>query len=53
MTASISDPEGTGQATTNLLLSVTDALARKTADTYDAKGNVLTVTRLATTPRAT
>ncbi len=40
------------QATTNLLLSVTDALARKTAYTYDAKGNVLTVTRLATTPNA-
>ena len=37
------------QATTNLLLSVTDALTRKTAYTYDAKGNVLTVTRLVTT----
>lgn len=32
------------QATTNLLLSVTDALTRKTAYTYNAKGNVLTVT---------
>ncbi len=40
------------QATTNLLLSVTDALNRKTASTYDAKGNTLTVTRLATTPQA-
>jgi RHS repeat-associated protein len=34
------------QATTNLLLSVTDALTRKTAYTYDSKGNVLTVTKL-------
>ena len=40
------------QATTNLLLSVTDALTRKTGYTYDAKGNVFTVTRLATTPNA-
>lgn len=40
------------QAGTNLLLSVTDQLSRKTAYTYDAKGNVLTVTRLATTPQA-
>ena len=40
------------QATTNLLLSVTDALARKTAYTYDAKGTMLTVTQLATTPQA-
>lgn len=40
------------QATTNLLLSVTDALNRKTAYTYDSKGNVLTVTQLATTPQA-
>jgi len=40
------------QATTNLLLSVTDALNRKTAYTYDAKGNTLTVTKLATTPQA-
>jgi len=31
---------------------VTDAFNRKTAYTYDAKGNVLTVTRLATTPNA-
>ncbi len=34
------------QATTNLLLSVTDALSRKTAYSYDSKGNVLTVTKL-------
>ena len=40
------------QATTNLLLSVTDAFNRKTAYTYDAKGNTLTVTKLATTPQA-
>lgn len=40
------------QATTNLLLSVTDALNRKTAYTYDSKGNVLTVTRLHGTPNA-
>jgi RHS repeat-associated protein len=40
------------QAGTNLLLSVTDTLSRKTAYTYDSKGNVLTVTRLATTPQA-
>ena len=40
------------QATTNLLLSVTDALSRKTAYTYDAKGNPLTVTKLATTGNA-
>ena len=40
------------QATTNLLLSVTDALTRKTAYTFDAKGNTLTVTKLATTPQA-
>ncbi|KAF4516168.1 hypothetical protein B566_EDAN000406 [Ephemera danica] len=40
------------QASTNLLLSETDALNRKTAYTYDSKGNVLTVTRLATTPEA-
>ncbi|NGZ12119.1 MAG: RHS repeat protein, partial [Nitrospira sp. LK70] len=40
------------QAVTNLILSVTDALNRKTAYTYDAKGNVLTVTRLATTLNA-
>ncbi|TKB75485.1 MAG: hypothetical protein E8D46_01305 [Nitrospira sp.] len=39
-------------ATTNLLLSVTDALNRKTAYTYDAKGNTLTVTKLATTANA-
>jgi RHS repeat-associated protein len=31
---------------------VTDQLSRKTAYTYDSKGNVLTVTRLATTPQA-
>jgi YD repeat-containing protein len=32
--------------------SVTDALTRKTAYTYDAKGNMLTVTKLATTANA-
>lgn len=40
------------QATTNLLLSVTDALSRKTAYTYDSKGNVLTVTKLHGTANA-
>ena len=40
------------QATTNLLLSVTDALSRKTASTYDSKGNVLTVTKLHGTANA-
>jgi len=44
------------QAGTNLLLSVTDALEvtpgvrRKTAYTYDPKGNVLTTTRMAQDP---
>jgi len=43
------------QSGTNLLLSVTDALvidgqSRKTAYTYDAKGNVVTVTRMAQDP---
>ena len=41
------------QATTNLLLSVTDALTRKTAYTYDAKDNTLTVITLATTAETT
>jgi YD repeat-containing protein len=40
------------QATTNLLLSVTDALTRKTAYTYDSKGNILTVTKLHGTANA-
>jgi RHS repeat-associated protein len=40
------------QAGTNLLLSMTDALGRKTAYTYDSMGNVLTVTRLADMPNA-
>ncbi len=40
------------QAGTNLLLSVTDQLSRKTAYTYDSQGNVLTVTRLADTANA-
>ena len=44
------------QAATNLLLSVTDALEvtppvkRKTAYTYDTKGNMLTATRMAQDP---
>jgi RHS repeat-associated protein len=40
------------QGGTNLPLSVTDALGRKTSYTYDTLGNVLTVTRLADTPDA-
>jgi hypothetical protein len=40
------------QATTNLLLSMTDALTRKTAYTYDAKDNTLMVSTLATTANA-
>ncbi len=46
------------QAVTNLLLSLTDALEvtpggrRKTAYTYDAKGNMLTMTRLSGTANA-
>ena len=40
------------QTGTNLLLSSTDALARKTAYTYYPSGNVETVTRLADTPAA-
>jgi RHS repeat-associated protein len=40
------------QAGTNLLLSATDALNRKTSYTYDSMGNVLTITRLADTPNA-
>lgn len=40
------------QAGSNLVLSETDALGRKTAYTYDAKGNVASVTRLAGTAQA-
>jgi RHS repeat-associated protein len=40
------------QAGTNLLLSVTDALNRKTTYTHDSLGNMLTITRLADTPDA-
>jgi RHS repeat-associated protein len=40
------------QAGTNLLLSLTDALNRKTSYAYDAMGNVTSVTRLADTPDA-
>jgi RHS repeat-associated protein len=40
------------QPGTNLPLSVTDALNRKTSYTYDSLGNALTVTRLADTPDA-
>jgi len=36
---------------TNLLVSVTDALGRKTAYSYDAMGNVTSVTGLAGTPQ--
>jgi RHS repeat-associated protein len=38
--------------TSGLPLSVTDALGRKTTYTYDAKGNILTITRLADTSEA-
>ncbi len=37
---------------TNLLLSVTDALGRKTSYTYDAMGNLTNVTLLSGTPEA-
>lgn len=40
------------QAGTNLVLSETDALGRKTAYTHDAKGNVTSATRLAGTAQA-
>jgi RHS repeat-associated protein len=40
------------QTGTNLLLSMTDALNRKTSYTYDSVGNVTSVTRLADTPNA-
>ncbi len=40
------------QPGSNLLLSQIDALGRKTTFTYDAKGNVQTITRLADTPDA-
>jgi RHS repeat-associated protein len=42
----------TRQAGTNLVQSMTDALARQTTFTYDTKGNVTSVTRLAGTPQA-
>ncbi len=42
----------TRQAGTNLVQSVTDALSRQTTFTYDTKGNVTSVTRLAGTPQA-
>jgi RHS repeat-associated protein len=40
------------QAGTNLMLSRTDALGRKTTYTYDARGNVTSTTRLAGTANA-
>ncbi|MGI0013411.1 MAG: DUF6531 domain-containing protein, partial [Nitrososphaera sp.] len=40
------------QAGTNLVLSETDQLGRRTDYTYDAMGNVLTITRLANLPPA-
>ena len=40
------------QATTNLVVSITDPLGRKTANAYDAMGNVTTITHLADTPEA-
>lgn len=40
------------EASTNLLLSVTDPLARKTKFTYDLQGNVLSATRLFGTANA-
>src|SRR3989442_1145495 len=40
------------QAGTSLVQSVTDALGRQTTFTYDTKGNVTAVTRLAGTPQA-
>ena len=40
------------QPVTNLVLSVTDSWNRKTAYTYDATGNVNSVTHLAGTPQA-
>jgi len=40
------------QAITNLVSASTDALARRTEFTYDSKGNLLTVTRLAGTGQA-
>ncbi|PYN89932.1 MAG: hypothetical protein DMD87_03705 [Candidatus Rokuibacteriota bacterium] len=42
----------TRQAGTNLVQAVTDALGRQTSFTYDAKGNVTSVTRLAGTGQA-
>ena len=40
------------QTGTNLLLSVTDALGRKTSFTYDTMGNTISITRLAGTGQA-
>lgn len=40
------------QSRTNFTQSVTDALGRQTAYTYDTMGNVTSVTRLAGTPQA-
>jgi len=40
------------QAGSNLLLSVTDSLGRKTALSYDSLGNVTGITKLADTPNA-
>lgn len=39
-------------AATNLTLSITDALGRRTAYSYDTRGNVTSITRLAGTPSA-
>ena len=61
VTAALGQPEEQAtdyarQATTNLLLTLTDALEvtpgvrRKTVYTYDANGNMLTVTRMAQDP---
>ena len=40
------------QAGTNLLLSITDALNRKTAYAYDTRGNLTSITRMAGTSEA-
>lgn len=40
------------QAGTNLILSVTDPLGRRTSDIYDSSGNVTSITLLAGTPEA-
>ena len=39
------------QAGTSLVQSITDALGRQTTFTYDTKGNMTSVTRLAGTPQ--